>query len=82
MILCGASPHALMNAGTHTVLINIDLNPSFQMFEESFRIILTSNKAVSFVGAMRLKRHWGRSEVSLFVGAKTNFCAKVSIKQF
>ena len=37
-MICGASPHALMNLGTHTVLINIDLNPPSlsQMFGECF----------------------------------------------
>ena len=78
-MICGASPHALMNLGTHTVLINIDLNPPSlsQMFGECF---FSFNKAVSFVGAMRLKRRWSKSEVSVSVGAKKNFCAKICHK--
>ena len=28
-------PNALMNPGPHTVLVNIDLNPHFQMFGEN-----------------------------------------------
>ena len=42
-----------MNMGTHTVLINIDLNPSSQMFKEFLFICisLTLEQAVNFGGA-------------------------------
>ena len=42
-----------MNMGTHTVLINIDLNPSSQMFKEFLFICisLTPEQAVNFGGA-------------------------------
>ena len=55
-LISGAYPHALMNLGAHTVLINIDPNPSDQMFTKCFWIIFSPNKVVSFVGAMGLKR--------------------------
>ena len=35
-LISGAHPHALMNLGAHTVLINIDPNPSDQMFRKCF----------------------------------------------
>ena len=59
-LISGAYPHALMNLGAHTVLINIDPNPSDQMFRKCF-LILSPNKVVSFVGSMGLKRQRGGS---------------------